>query len=85
MFNLTLPILHHTDETRSLKAIDIDYQLADCEIRQMTFYSINATSEYKDESIDHGLTSVFSNGSEFICNLPKDEVDNLIAKCYGTL
>jgi len=64
---VTLPIYFHTNDTTSLRELGIAYKLSDCEIRQMEFFTIGAISDYVDDSIDEKLTSIFTNGYEFIC------------------
>ncbi len=64
---LELPIYHHTDGTRTLKGLGLDYQIEDCEIRPITFYHIDAISPYIDNSKEYG--SIHTNDSEYTCPL----------------
>lgn len=72
MLKLTLPILFHTDNTSTLKNVGIDYELEDCETREITFLHINAIAPYKEKGKEY--TSIFTNGTEFICVMKVDEV-----------
>jgi len=77
MKGITLPIFHHTDQSATLKDCGIDYTFEDnCEIRDVTFYQINAISEYFED--DRSCTSIHSNGSEYISSLNIKEVEKII-------
>ena len=69
----TLPIYFHTNDTSSLKELGIEYKLSDCQIREIDFFNIGAISDYIDDSIEESLTSIFSNGFEFICVLDRKQ------------
>lgn len=71
---IDLPILHHSDSTNSFKDLGIEYPLSECEIREITFYHINAISPYYDTKEDFEYTSIHTNNTEFICTLPIDKV-----------
>lgn len=73
---ITLPILHHTDETTSLKALGIDYKLEETEVKTMNFYNINAIAAYVEDEKEY--TSIFTNGTEWLCTLPHNEVVKII-------
>lgn len=74
--NLNLPILFETDNTCQLEVIGMDFKLSDCDIRETTFYYINAVSSYLENGINY--TTIHSNGDGFICPLEKREVERLI-------
>ncbi len=74
---LELDILFHTDETERLKEANLDYKLSDCDVKKITFYHINAIAPYQDDSLGE-LSSVFSNGGEFICILTYNELKTII-------
>lgn len=75
---IKLPIFYHTDETTSLKSVGVDYQLEDCEIKEITFYNIDAISPNIEE--DKEYCTIFSSGDEFTCSLSYKEVEYLIDK-----
>jgi len=78
MAKVTLPIFFKTEESRRQELIKgDDYKLSEyCNKRKMIFYSINCIAPFDDEGEE--LTSVFSNGEEFICSLPIKEVEKII-------
>ena len=76
---LELEIFFHSEETATLRKLEVDYDLSDCETRKMTFYKINAVSPYLDG--DNEFCSIHSNGSEFIANASYNVVRNLIIWC----
>jgi len=46
---LEIDIFFHTDTTSTLKDLDINYPLSDCETRKVTFYSIDAIGVFIDD------------------------------------
>lgn len=77
MTGITLPIFHHTDQSATLKDCGIEYTFENnCEIRNVTFYQINAISEYFED--DKRYTSIHSNGSEYICKYQIENVRKII-------
>jgi len=75
---ITLPILFNTNSTQSLQDADIDFDLRECEIKEMVFYRINAIAEYIDNEIKY--SQIYSNGMSFYCTLKINEVYKLIDK-----
>lgn len=73
---ITLPIFHHNDTTDTLKDCGIEYDLKDTDTRKVTFLTINAVSPYFDN--DDEMTSIHSNGTEYICPYTIDKVLELI-------
>lgn len=71
-----IPVFFNTDETLQLEDLGIESNLADCELRDVTFYNINYISPYLDK--DNTYTTIASNGTSFISPLSTDEVENLI-------
>ncbi len=72
---ITLPVFFHSSETATFKDVGMDYKLTDCEVRDMTFVNINCFAPYMDDGDDEpNYTSIFCNGSEFICNLKYEKV-----------
>lgn len=74
MINVLLPIFFHTSNTSTLKDLDIDYDLSDCEVRDIIFFNIDAICEYCEENTNRKFTSIFAGGNEFICVLQQDKV-----------
>jgi hypothetical protein len=70
--NITLPILHHSNTTATLKELALEYSYADCDTRQVTFYTINAISPFTDEGVN--FSSIHSNGTEYICTFSYGEL-----------
>lgn len=73
---VTLPIFIHTDETASLKRLGIAIDIAECEVREMVFFNINAISAYTDDRYDlpSPFSEVHANGSDYICAMSIDKL-----------
>lgn len=80
---IKLPIFHNTDTECTLKDLGIEShtELSEKERRDIIFYHINGISEYIDvekSGNQFNYTSIHSNGGEYICPLPIDEVEKII-------
>lgn len=81
MKSVRLPIFFHTLETSERlsisESLDVDIEIEDDEydIREMTFYVINAVMPHPDEGRG---TMICSNGEEFRSPLSYDEVLKVI-------
>jgi hypothetical protein len=73
---IKLPILHHTDESSSLLSLGVRNSLDQCEINDVYFLNISAIAKYVENGVEY--TEVFSNGDNFICDLPLAEVIKLL-------
>jgi hypothetical protein len=73
---IELPIFHHSSSTQTLKEVGLDFKLEDCEIKLTTFFNINALAEYIGDN-EEQYTSIFCNGSEFICSLSYNEIKSI--------
>lgn len=69
---ITLDIFHHNDQTTTLKDVGIDYSLTECDLRPVTFYTINAISTYEENGRKHA--SIHTNGREFIASISYEEL-----------
>lgn len=80
---LNLNILFNTDDTDKLSLLDLNVKLKDCEVREMTFYRIDAISPHfeGDENINQ-YCMIHSNADEFIC---VDTYDNVKQKIFENL
>lgn len=67
--NITLPILHHNNTTASLKDLEVTYELQDCSVKNVTFYSINAISPFKDS-----YSTIYVGDREFVCTMTYGEL-----------
>ena len=67
--NITLPILHHNNRTASLKDLEVTYELADCSVKSVTFYSINAISPFKDSH-----STIYVGDRDFVCTMTYGEL-----------
>lgn len=76
VFPVTLPILIHTESSSSMNKLGIGYDIMDCEVRDMIFFSINGIMAYTDDnySLPSPFSEVHANGSEYICALSIDEL-----------
>ena len=73
---VTLPIFIHTPETASINKCGIDIDMADCEVRDLVFFNINAICSYTDDnySLPSPFSEVHANGSEYICAMSIDKL-----------
>lgn len=73
-----LPIFWNNKDNQLLDDLGIETEIdfKDCEVRTVTFYNISLIYKFNNEN-DH--TVVMSNGESFICQLPKNKVEQLIA------
>jgi hypothetical protein len=70
--NITLDIFHHSTKTTQFKDLEIDYKLTDCELRPVTFYTIDAISQHEEDGKTYG--TIHCNGREFIASLSYGEL-----------
>lgn len=80
MNGLTLKIFSHSEDTKQLKDVGIDFDYKDCDIDNVTFYRIDAIADEKDG--DDMYTGIYSNGGRFVCPLSPDEVKSLIGEAH---
>ena len=73
---VTLPIFMHTSETDTQRKCGIDIDIAECEVRDLVFFNINAISAYTDDrySLPSPFSEVHANGSEYICAMSIDKL-----------
>ena len=76
---LKLPIFHHSDKTGEFSRLDIDYNIEDCEQKEIIFYKIDVIAPAENDE----CTSIFVGGEEFICSLPMKEVEGKIDRNLG--
>jgi hypothetical protein len=77
MKKVIIPIYFHNNTTLRSKNCGIEYNIEDCDIRNVIIYNVNGVSE----CIENGKllgTSIFFNGDEFISPLNKNKVEELI-------
>lgn len=80
--NIKLPILFLTDDICHLESLGIDFNLSDCDVRETTFYNINAISPYYEAGVNY--TTIHSNGDGFICPLDIQELEGIILENKAT-
>jgi len=73
---IKLPILFNTYQTQNLQNNDIYFDLRECEIRQMIFYSIGSIAPYFENDIEY--CQIFSHGQSFYSTLKVKEVEKAI-------
>jgi hypothetical protein len=76
---ITLPIFWNNKDTALLEdlGIEIDNDLTKKETKDLDFYEIIALTDYLEEG---KYTCVITGAGEFICNLPRETVRELIKK-----
>lgn len=68
---IELPIFHHTDESAQLTDLGIEFSVEGMGVvKPICFININAFCAHKEGN--HSI--VFSNNTEFICELPYEEL-----------
>jgi hypothetical protein len=78
MNQIELPIFHHSETSETLKNCGVNYLLEQCEVRPVTFFTMNAISPYYENREEYSC--IHSNGSEYICSLKKAKVLEIINK-----
>ncbi len=69
---LIVKVFFYTDAQLKLKELGVDDEipLSKCDLREVTFYTINALSEYKEEGEEEvELCAIYSNGNNYIANM----------------
>jgi len=75
-----IPIYYNTESTTTLNDLGIEYNLSDCDIRDVIFLQINAIGRYIENDIEG--TTIYANGVEFISPLKINEIRKLIEIVY---
>lgn len=70
-----IPIYYNTESTKTLNDLGIEYNLSDCDIRDVIFLHINVIGRYIEDDIEG--TTIYANGREFISPLKINEVKEL--------
>ena len=73
-------IYYNTESTTTLNDLGIEYNLSDCDIRDVIFLHINAIGRYIEDDIEG--TTIYANGVEFISQLKINEIRKLIEIVY---
>ena len=79
---VTLPILHHGEETKDLSNLELDYSLFDCDIYPVIFFTINHISQLHSgtEEENEMFSEINSGGETYIVNMPFKELESFINK-----
>lgn len=80
MKGLEIDCFYHSETTASLKDLDIEYSLSDCDVRPIMFYDIDAISSYSDGIGDYSC--VHTNGCEFTTILSYNELKKIIEQWH---
>lgn len=83
MIEIELECLWHSDDTKQLSDLGMDYDINEVETRKITFYGIShiSTNKWDDE---HEFTNIFSlSGEQYISKLKYNQLKNEIAKQIG--
>lgn len=77
---IKLPILYHTEETKTLDDIGVEYDDSECQVKDMFFYRIDAVTASWDKGKPvKDQTCIYVSGDTFTCNLPVERVLEIIA------
>lgn len=61
-----LPIYFNTDDTSALESLGIEPNIRNCELKSVTFFTIDAIAPYKeDDGFEYSI--IYSGGTEFAC------------------
>lgn len=73
---IALPIFIHTEESAQLQSLNIDFDVADSDVREMIFFNINSIAPYTDDRyhLPSPFSEVHANGSEYICAMSIDKL-----------
>lgn len=79
---VTLPILHHDEDTKDLSNLGLDYSLFDCKIYPVIFYNFNHISQLHSgtEEENEALSEINSGGETYIVNMQFKELESFINK-----
>jgi hypothetical protein len=80
MKGLEIDCFYHSETTASLKDLEIQYSLADCDVRPIMFYDIDAISSYSDG--EGNYSCIHSNGCEFTTILSYNELKTAIEQWH---
>jgi hypothetical protein len=80
MKGLEIDCFYHSETTASLKDLEIQYSLADCDVRPIMFYDIDAISSYSDGEGEYSC--IHSNGCEFTTILSYNELKTAIEQWH---
>lgn len=69
-----IPIFRHTEETRSMLEMDINYKLSDSDIFEICFFNIDNVGEYYDKSDGTFYGTVCSGPNEYISPLNQKQI-----------
>lgn len=79
---IELKCLWHTDDTRPMEELGLDYKVDDLERRVVTFYRIDAISR-NDFDDNHSFCNIHSGGEKWICVYSYAAVKSLLNKAYA--
>ena len=70
--NIELPILFNSEQQSQLKELGVDTAIEETEVRQVTFYNIDAVAPYYENGNEYSCIHV--SGMEFLCPMKYQEV-----------
>lgn len=70
------PIYHYGDDTIKLAELDVEVSLDHLDIKEITFYNIDAVGSYTEDDVDYGV--VFVVGKEFLCPLTYEQLKDVV-------
>ena len=73
---LKLKVLNNTDDVTKKQELGLDFSYNECDVGDVTFYSINAISKTYEGG--KCWTEIFSNGRVFISPLQTEDIEKLI-------
>jgi len=73
---IKLTVLHHSDSTCTLKDLDIEYSLEDCDRREVAFFNIAAISPFYEGEKEY--CTIHSNSTQYVADHTYSEVLEII-------
>lgn len=73
MEGIELDIFHHTNATKQKDEQGLDWLMAECDIRSMTFYRIDVISKYMDDD-DSEYSNIYVGGEVWNCLLTYEDL-----------
>lgn len=75
---LELPIFHYGEDTLKLAELEVEVSLDQLDIKEITFYNIDAIGSYVEDEVEYGI--VFVVGKEFLCPLNYEQLKDAVRK-----
>lgn len=79
---ISIPVLFRTEQQDTQERIGIDIDLQKCEVRNITFFSINGITDYTEYG-KYNYCEIYANGDYFISPWSVTHVYNIIEQIWN--